>query len=61
VTDPYTGVAPNSHSITFDDGVGNSGMQSNGKHTRQFTAAGTFPYYCSIHGRSVMSGAIVVQ
>ena len=61
VTDPYTGVVPNSHSITFDDGVGNSGMQSEGNHTRQFTAAGTFEYYCSIHGRSVMSGQIVVQ
>ncbi len=61
VTDPYTGQAPNSHSVTFDDGVGNSSSRSNGNHTRQFTAAGTFPYYCSIHGRSVMSGEIVVQ
>ena len=57
----WTWTGGNEHNVTFDDGVGNSGMQSEGNHTRQFTAAGTFPYYCSIHGRSVMSGAIVVQ
>ncbi len=57
----YTGAGPNSHSVTFDDGVGSSVTQSEGKHTRQFAAAGTFPYHCTIHGSAVMSGVIVVQ
>ncbi len=51
----------NSHNVTFDDGVGDSITQSSGTHTRQFAAAGTFPYQCTIHGAAVMSGEIVVQ
>ncbi len=56
----WTWVGGNSHNVTYDDGVGNSVTQTNGTHIRQFTAAGTFPYICTIHGRAVMSGEIVV-
>ncbi len=34
--------------------------RSSGSVTRQFTKAGTYSYYCTIHGRS-MSGKIVVK
>lgn len=47
------------HNILFDDGM-SSGSQSQGTFTRQFDAAGTFKYHCSIHGPS-MSGEVVVQ
>ncbi len=57
----WTWVGGNSHNVTFDDGVGNSSTQTSGTHMRQFTAAGTFTYICTIHGRAVMSGEIVVQ
>ena len=60
VADPYTGI-PTSHSVTFDDGVGSSATQSSGTHTRQLNQTGTFTYFCSVHGKPVMSGEIVVQ
>ena len=58
VTWTWFGVNP--HTVTFDDGVGNSFQQTGGTHTRQFSAAGTFPYHCTIHG-TPMSGTVVVQ
>lgn len=60
-TDPYTGVGPNTHTVTFNDGVGSSGAKSSGTQTRQFNETGTFGYFCIIHGPAVMSGTIVVQ
>ncbi len=61
VIDPYTGRAGNSHSVTFNDGVGSSPTQSSGTHTRQFNQTGSFGYYCSLHGAGAMSGTVVVQ
>ena len=58
VTWNWSGVAP--HTVTFDDGIGSSGTQSSGIHTRQFTQAGTFGYFCTVHGAAVMSGEVVV-
>ena len=47
------------HSVTFSDGVTSSSAQMSGTHQRTFAAAGTFGYYCSVHGTG-MSGTAVV-
>ncbi len=57
----WTWIGENSHNVTFDDGVGNSVTQTSGTHSRQLNQTGTFTYICTIHGRAVMSGEIVVQ
>jgi len=49
-----------SHTVTFDDGGLNSVSQASGTATRKFTAAGSYPYHCLIHG-TAMSGVVVVQ
>jgi len=60
-TDPYTGQPGTcvSHSVMFDDGV-HSDVLSQGSYNRTFSAKGSFPYHCSIHG-TAMSGTITVQ
>jgi plastocyanin len=45
------------HNVTFDDQV-HSSDQHSGTFTRTFTAAGTFPYHCTIHG---MQGSVTVS
>ncbi len=50
-----------SHTVTFDDGAQGSGVKSSGTFSRTFTVAGTYTYFCQIHGRAVMSGSITVQ
>jgi plastocyanin len=47
------------HNVTFDSG-GGSPTQSTGSYSRQFTAAGTFNYRCTVHGPA-MVGEIVVR
>jgi plastocyanin len=47
------------HSVTFDDGP-SSEIQSSGTYQRAFGTAGTFTYFCKVHGRAVMSGSIAV-
>jgi plastocyanin len=50
-----------SHNIVWDaPGAQGSGLQSDGTFTRQFTAPGTYPYHCAVHG-AAMSGTVVVQ
>jgi plastocyanin len=49
----------NLHNVTFDDGPA-SPTQQNGRYQRQFSAAGTYAYHCTVHGLS-MSGSVVVQ
>jgi plastocyanin len=49
------------HNVTFDDNSPASGPMSSGTFTRTFGGAGTFTYYCSIHGRAVMHGTITVS
>ena len=52
---PETCVA---HTVTFDDGVGST-TRSSGSYSRQFSAAGDFPYHCTLH--SNMTGKVTVQ
>jgi plastocyanin len=47
------------HNVTFDDGP-SSPDQSSGTYARTFTAAGSYPYHCTIHGAAAMSGAVTV-
>jgi plastocyanin len=49
-----------SHSVTFDDGE-SSAVRDAGSFSRTFDFTGTYTYYCTVHGRAVMSGAVEVQ
>ena len=49
------------HTVTFDEGGPNSPAQSTGTFERTFTSAGSFTYYCTVHGRNLMSGTVTVQ
>lgn len=51
----------NEHSVTFDQGGPNSPVQTTGTFERTFAAAGSFTYYCTVHGRNAMSGTVTVQ
>lgn len=52
----------NQHNVTFDDAsIGNSGTQTTGTFAAMFPTAGTFTYFCTVHGQAVMSGSVVVQ
>lgn len=52
----------NRHSVTFDDpSFADSDVKATGRHTVRFDEAGTFTFYCSVHGRAVMSGRVVVE
>jgi len=48
------------HSVTFDDGTQSQSPKRSGTFTRRFTDEGVFTYYCSVHGRDVMSGTVTV-
>ncbi len=57
--------ARGSHSVTSGvcctaDGAWDSGVMSPGSFTRTFPSAGTFPYFCSVHG-AMMTGTVIVQ
>ena len=50
----------NPHSTTSNGGLWNSGNHVNGFiYTNFFSAAGTFPYHCNVHG--TQTGSVVVQ
>jgi plastocyanin len=53
----------NAHNVTWvvSSGAANSATQASGTYSRTFDTAGTYDYYCSIHGQNVMSGTVVVQ
>jgi plastocyanin len=58
--DPYGGAQTCvDHSVLFDDGT-TSPTKSSGAYTRTFSAPGTYPYHCAVHG-AAMSGKVVVQ
>jgi plastocyanin len=48
------------HNVTFDDGQ-HSATQSSGSFPRTFSAAGTYPYHCTIHGAAAMHGTVTVS
>lgn len=49
------------HTVTADDGSFDSGsMQTGQSYSHTFSSAGTFPYYCTIHGKASMSGSVQV-
>lgn len=61
VTWDWTG--SNAHNVTWVSGApAASATQSSGTYQRTFDAAGTFTYYCTIHGTptSGMRGSVVV-
>jgi plastocyanin len=50
------------HTATSSTGVWDSGVIApGGSFSRVFSAVGTFPFYCTIHGAAAMSGTVVVQ
>jgi len=48
------------HTVTFNDGP-TSPTQSSGSFQRTFTVAGSYPYFCQVHGAAVMSGVVNVN
>jgi len=59
----WTWTGQNQHSVTFDStAITSSPVQGNGgTHAVTFNDAGTFTYFCTVHGKSVMSGTVIVQ
>jgi plastocyanin len=55
----WTGSNP--HNVTFDAGPPNSETQTSGSFSRSFQDAGAFTYFCTVHGRAVMSGTVNVE
>jgi plastocyanin len=51
----------NQHNVTFDAGPPNSETQASGSFSRDFSDPGSFTYICTIHGRAVMSGTVIVE
>jgi plastocyanin len=51
----------NPHNVTFDAGPPNSETQASGSFSRSFADAGAFTYFCTVHGRAVMSGTVNVE
>ncbi len=52
----------NTHDVTFTSGPAgpSSTIKSSGTFARQFTEAGTYDYFCGVHGPA-MSGQVVVR
>ena len=49
------------HTVTFENGPAfDQSLNDGAQVTRSFTTAGTFNYYCKVHGKS-MHGTIVVS
>ncbi len=57
----WTWSGSNPHNVTFDDpSVGNSSTKTSGGFMRTFGTVGSFTYICTVHGRQIMSGTVVV-
>jgi amicyanin len=56
----WTNLDPNTHDVTSDTGIFQSGNLSNGQsYSYTFNQTGTYPYHCAIH--PFMKASIVVQ
>jgi plastocyanin len=42
------------------NGLWDSGIKSSGSFTHKFSTAGTFPYFCTVHG-TMMTGTVTVN
>jgi plastocyanin len=52
----------NAHNVTFDNtDLSASAVQVTGTFRQTFPRAGIYSYFCSVHGRTVMSGTVTVQ
>jgi plastocyanin len=49
-----------SGSCCTGSGIWDSGIKSNGSFSHTFASAGSFPYFCTVHG-SAMTGMVVVS
>ncbi|HXV86114.1 MAG TPA: plastocyanin/azurin family copper-binding protein [Gemmatimonadales bacterium] len=53
------------HNVTWvnTSGTSNSATQASGTYTRNFSNAGTYDYFCTLHGTATsgMRGSIIVQ
>jgi plastocyanin len=56
----WTWQGSNQHNVTFDDGPASATQSSGSDYQRTFASAGTYTYYCTIHGRAIMSGTVIV-
>lgn len=58
----WTWQGNNQHNVTFDDaGIGNSATKNSGTFNATFDTAGDFTYFCTVHGRAIMSGRVTVN
>jgi plastocyanin len=52
----------NAHGVTFDDGtIAASATQTVGTYAVRFPRAGSFSFFCTVHGRTVESGTVTVK
>ncbi|HXT49139.1 MAG TPA: plastocyanin/azurin family copper-binding protein [Gemmatimonadaceae bacterium] len=52
----------NAHNVTFDNtDLSASPVQVTGTFKQTFPRAGIYSYFCSVHGRTVMSGTVTVK
>ena len=52
----------NAHGVSFDDpSISASTIQSTGTFLVRFPRAGTFSFFCTVHGRTVESGTVTVK
>ena len=57
----WTWSGGNQHNVTFDDTLRtSSATQTQGTFTQTFASDGEYTYYCTVHGRDIMSGRVVV-
>jgi plastocyanin len=52
----------NAHGVSFDDpSIAASTVQSVGTFSVRFPRAGSFSFFCTVHGRTVESGTVTVK